>query len=82
MTSPSEHAPQRLVPRLMLEQGQTWTRHICLADDRFRSGAVVTLQALCGTWCYGYLYRMRKQPQDRRYVTGHVCAACQDIYFG
>lgn len=54
MKSPSEQE-QVLVPRLVLGYPGT-LMHICMADDRFAHGAIVTLEALCGVWAFGTLY--------------------------
>ena len=50
----------RLVPRFV-EQGLSGKYHLCAAREEFEDGAIVTLQALCGAWCFGRVTLLREQ---------------------
>lgn len=73
--SPSERRIPYLVPRYVdhLDKND-W--HICMADYRFAHGAIVTLEAVCGAWCFGTL--SRQSPGVLRYTVPdvHFCHAC------
>ena len=54
--------------------------HICAARQEFRDGAIVTLQALCGDWCFGTLIR-RSIPQWREdFPVDTLCIPCNAAY--
>lgn len=69
----------RLVPR-HVDHCNLGVWHVCLAREEFAEGAIVTLEALCGVWCFGSLthrstYRIRVDEPDAR-----ICESCLAAY--
>ena len=68
-----------LVLRLV-NHGNSGAVHICDADWRFVDGAIVTLQALCGVWCYGSLTRNGLDDYRTAHPTALLCEDCLLLY--
>lgn len=71
---------QILVPRLVCGHLDDAGWHVCMADQRFREGAIVTLEALCGEWCYGRLVVKDREALSWTLLRGGVCPACKEHY--
>ncbi len=68
-----------LVLRLV-NHGDSGAVHICDADWRLIDGAIVTLQALCGDWCFGTLYRTAVDEYRATHPTNILCADCLALF--
>lgn len=76
MSRRSNNAPGVLVPRYV-DQYDANDWHICMARRTFKEGAVVTLEALCGAWCYGTLSRAGRGVLLHTHPNASLCAACE-----
>ena len=54
--------------------------HICPARAEFTEGAIVTLQALCGTWAFGSLTRMGLDQHRTSNPTAMLCHYCLALF--